>query len=301
MDIGGGTANLALIQSGKITATGCLNVGGRLIKFDKNHTITYISPVLCGLAQLTLGQQIGPEDLEIVANTLTEALEMAAGLRQATSLLSRLTTPGTAMTPPKEAVTVSFSGGVADCIDADHPWDEFGDMGPILGRAIRRSRLCQGKYLLGAETIRATVIGAGCHTAQLSGSTVFYRNVVFPLKNLPVLCPPPDMEPAAFLRQELPKQESTPVIALPGPISPGYAGIKALAACLAETIPGPVYICLEQDAAKALGQTLALMLPPEKPILCIDRVKLMSESYLDIGAPAGPALPVVVKTLILNR
>jgi hypothetical protein len=30
-------------------------------------------------------------------------------------------------------------------------------------------------------------------------------------------------------------------------------------------------------------------------------VKLMPESFLDVGAPAGPALPVVVKTLILNR
>ena len=30
MDIGGGTANLALCQEGQILATGCLNVGGRL-------------------------------------------------------------------------------------------------------------------------------------------------------------------------------------------------------------------------------------------------------------------------------
>ena len=301
MDIGGGTANLALIREGQIIATGCLNVGGRLVKFDANHTVTYLSPVLQGLNPLTVGQQIGPRDLEILANTLTEALEMAAGLRQATPLLARLTTPGTAMVPPREAVTLSFSGGVADCIDAEHPWDVFGDMGPILGRAIRRSRLCEGSYLLGTETIRATVIGAGCHSAQLSGSTIFHRNVRFPLKNLPVLCPPPETELTAFLRRELPKQETTPVIALPGPFSPGYAGIRDLADCLAQALPGPVYLCLEQDAAKALGQALALLLPPETPILCIDRVKLTSESYLDIGTPAGPALPVVVKTLILNR
>jgi ethanolamine utilization protein EutA (predicted chaperonin) len=35
--------------------------------------------------------------------------------------------------------------------------------------------------------------------------------------------------------------------------------------------------------------------------LCIDRVRLSSESYLDVGAPVGPALPVVVKTLVLER
>ena len=48
---------------------------------------------------------------------------------------------------------------------------------------IRVSRLCRGEYVLGAETIRATVIGAGCHSAQLSGSTVYHQNIRFPLKN----------------------------------------------------------------------------------------------------------------------
>ena len=300
MDIGGGTANLALIRSGQIAATGCLNVGGRLIKFDNHHTITYISPVLLGLTQLNVGDRATQENLDPIVKLLTDALEMAAGLRPPTSLLPRLTTAGTSPVSPAETATVSFSGGVADCIDRCHPWDAFGDMGPLLGRAIRRSRLCAGHYLLGAETIRATVIGAGCHSTQLSGSTVFHRNVEFPLKNLPVLLPPPGVELKEYLRRELPKQESTAIIALPGAIPSGYAGIKSLADCLSEAIPGPIYICLEQDAAKALGQALALSLPKERPILCIDRVKLMPESYLDIGAPAGPALPVVVKTLILN-
>ena len=63
----------------------------------------------------------------------------------------------------------------------------------------------------------------------------------------------------------------------------------------------PVLVCLEQDMAKALGQVLALALPADRSILCIDRVKLEPESYLDVGAPMGPVLPVVVKTLILER
>ena len=32
-----------------------------------------------------------------------------------------------------------------------------------------------------------------------------------------------------------------------------------------------------------------------------DRVKLAAESYLDVGRPVGPALPVVVKTLVLSK
>lgn len=302
MDIGGGTANLALVQSGEITATGCLNVGGRLIKFDEKHIITYVSPVLRGLCSLSPGDTATPEALKPPSEILVQALEMAAGLCAITPLLARLTTPGTTMEPPTGPVTLSFSGGVADCIDTAHPWDAFGDLGPILGRAIRRSRLCAGKYRLGQETIRATVIGAGCHSAQLSGSTVFLRNVALPLKNLPVICPPRGSHPEEFLRRELARQEGPAVIALPGPPTGGYAGIRALAAQLAAAIPtGPVLVCLEQDTAKALGQRLALELSPDRPILCIDRVRLTGESYLDIGSPTGPALPVVVKTLILNR
>jgi ethanolamine utilization protein EutA len=78
--------------------------------------------------------------------------------------------------------------------------------------------------------------------------------------------------------------------------------VVALAEAIREAIPeGPVLICLEQDMAKALGQALAVRLPEDRPILCIDRVKLTGESYLDVGAPVGPALPVVVKTLVLSQ
>ena len=52
--------------------------------------------------------------------------------------------------------------------------------------------------------------------------------------------------------------------------------------------------------AKALGQRLAL-LRPEAPCLCIDRVQLSPDSYLDVGKPLGPAFPLVVKTLILEK
>lgn len=292
MDIGGGTSNLALIQDGKIVKTGCLNVGGRLLKLDENGRITYVSPVLDRICDFTVGQQVSEAQVETVAETLTQALEMAAGLREQTELLDRLWTKESGEVWCGDAAVISFSGGVADCIQKDVTWLEYGDIGPVLGRKIRASWLCKGEYRLGEETIRATVIGAGCHSAQLSGSTVFHRNVEFPLKNLPVM----------FRMEEFDRQEKTPVVALTGPDTPTYADVVSLANRIAAACPeGPVYICLEQDMAKALGQALAVRVEENRPILCIDRVKLNEGTYLDVGAPVGPALPVVIKTLVLSR
>ena len=289
MDIGGGTANLALIEDGKILRTGCLNVGGRLVKFDGKGRIFYISPVLSGFWQAETAE---PQALADLARLLVRALEMAAGLREPGALLEKLWTreAGPVWEIPSGELVLSFSGGVADCIEKEVPWDKFGDLGPILGRTIRDSRLCAGRYRLGSQTIRATVIGAGCHSAQLSGSTVFHRNVAFPLKNLPVTTP-----------ESRKMQETDGVLALPGVASPGYAQVAALADRIAGEARGPVYVCVETDMAKALGQALAARLPRDTPILCLDRVKLSEGSYLDVAAPVGPALPVVVKTLVLQR
>jgi ethanolamine utilization protein EutA len=247
--------------------------------------------------------QVGdkPQNLEEVGKMLCSALEMAAGRKEKTALLDKLMTQevDAPWEVPTEPVTVSFSGGVADCIEQDTAWDVFGDMGPTLGRAIRRSALCR-TYVLGRETIRATVIGAGCHSAQLSGSTVFYRNIPFPLQNLPVL-KAPATGLGDFLRREIPRQETTPVIALP-PGPQDYTFLASLADLLAAgSLPSPLILCMEQDTAKALGQLLALRLPPDFGILCIDRVRLTEGSYLDVGSPIGPALPVVVKTIVFTR
>ena len=174
MDIGGGTSNLAFVENGKIVRTGCLNVGGRLLKLDTDGVVTYVSPVLEGISAIETGQKPTRQQLEQLADMLAEALEMAAGLVPRGLLLDKLTTR-----EAKEnwlcgqADVISFSGGVADCIEGEHAPLAFGDLGVLLGSAIRKSGLCKGVYRLGEQTIRATVIGAGCHSTQLSGSTVY--------------------------------------------------------------------------------------------------------------------------------
>ena len=306
MDIGGGTANLALIRQGVIEATGCLNVGGRLVKFNSAGRVTYVSPVLRDIWHPS-GPEPSRQELEALCEILTRALEAAAGLA-VSPFLSRLTTAGTASLPLTDAgerTVISFSGGVADCIREDMPWQRFGDLGPLLGRAIRKSKLCAGEYVLGSETIRATVIGAGCHSAMLSGSTVYLQNVQLPLKNIPAIPVSRQQQDGALeetLSRALQNQEGTAIIAMPGMLSPGYRQVARLADGIAAALHGhPALLCLEADMAKALGQALALRLGRDAPILCLDRVRLGEGSFLDVGVPVGPALPVVVKTLILSQ
>lgn len=301
MDIGGGTSNLALIENGTITCTDCLNVGGRLIKLTQEGKITYLSPVLQGRCPFSVGDTITPAQLEPVAEMLVQALEMAARLREPTALLQQFRSAelGEHHGCTVQNAVISFSGGVADCIENEKAPFAYGDIGPILGRCIRKSRLCQGPYRLGSETIRATVIGAGCHSAQLSGSTVFCKNVVLPVKNCPVAVLDVQ-EIARRLPQILASFDTQPVIALRGICAPTYRQIKDLAQILAQALPSPVMVAVEEDMAKALGQAISLS-SADKACLCIDRVRLRQGDYLDIGKPVGPALPVVIKTLILEQ
>jgi len=310
MDIGGGTANLALIENGEVTATGCMNVGGHLVTFDETGTVTYVSPVLKKLCKLYAGETITREALEPIARMLAEGLEIAAGLRPEGALSDALWTAEAAgdFPIPRGPVVLSFSGGVADCVRENRDWTAHGDLGPLLGRAIRESRLCAGDFRLGDETIRATVIGAGSHSAQLSGSTVFCRNMALPVKNLPAVAltgqeqslPPEKL--TERIRQKFSMLDGPGILALPGFAAPDYGTLTRLAGALSHGFGnGPVLIAVEADMAKALGQAIALGLSPERPVLCVDRVKLEAGSFLDVGKPVGPALPVVVKTLVLAQ
>ena len=292
-DIGGGTSNLALVEDGVITATACLNVGGRLVKIEDGK-ISYVSPVLDGFFHGKVGDAADEGELSALAEELAQVLEMAAGLREIDERLNRLetqeiATPVCALARNDMKKVISFSGGVADCIEGERDWRAFGDIGVLLGRAIRNGRLCWGEYMLGEQTIRATVIGAGCHSAQLSGSTVFHQNIRFPLMNLPVVTN----------TEDLAKLDGPGVLAISGEAL-DFAGVRDLAKNLVASMEPPIYLAAAGDMAKALGVQIALALGRNAEILCIDRVRLREGDYLDVGAPVGPALPVVVKTLVMG-
>lgn len=52
LDIGGGTTNLSLFDRGELIDTACLDIGGRLIKVDREtRKITYIAPKIQALIE----------------------------------------------------------------------------------------------------------------------------------------------------------------------------------------------------------------------------------------------------------
>jgi ethanolamine utilization protein EutA len=70
---------------------------------------------------------------------------------------------------------IIFSGGVSKYIYQKpvRDWWVHGDVGPLLGEAYQNGRAYKNfEVIPGAETIHATVMGAGIHTVNVSGSTV---------------------------------------------------------------------------------------------------------------------------------
>lgn len=311
LDIGGGTTNLALFENGILQDTGCLNVGGRLMKFDPDGTLTYLSPVLRPHCAFSVGQRLTEADLQGVLRLLVDVLCRA--VRGVGGIDDFITDKAVTVTGEP---LLSFSGGVADLID-DKPRERFayGDLGVLLGRAIFRSPLCQNRFLRAKETIRATVIGAGSHTTELSGSTIFYDRVRFPLKNLPVAAltqqeealEPPALAERIRAKTALFSGGTPAVLALHGLKNPRFAELCKLADGVALGLRQraesgePLIIAVRADMGKALGQAVGMLLP-EAPLVCLDSVALDEGSFLDIGAPVagGQVLPVVVKTLALG-
>jgi ethanolamine utilization protein EutA len=103
-----------------------------------------------------------------------------------------------------------FSGGIGHYYYAPAPVNTVaevaihGDVGPLLADAIRRHpALASYRIVAPAETMRATVLGAGTQTVTLSGSTIWAEREILPLRNAPVVRPemPPQLERRASRRR----------------------------------------------------------------------------------------------------
>ena len=329
LDIGGGTTNVVLFEDGETLARGCLDIGGRLICMNPQGIITKVSPAAAVMAQaagvsVSVGDRCDELKLTAVTRQMAAALNayLGVGTKDIDAILRQIKTPGSSDFPvPQKVQAVFFSGGVADLIyhESAGTW-AYGDIGVLLGRAIRESRLFTDfQKMEPGETIRATVVGAGTYTTTISGSTITYSDDIFPLKNIPVIKLDEELQEACFAGETEPvirriqwvlgqNDEEHFILAMPGKRNPGYMEMKRAAASIRQIMdrvqpPGePILLVIESDIAKAMGQMIRQQPDLKRQVVAIDSIHVEDGEYVDMGKPMmnGMVIPVVVKTLIFG-
>lgn len=329
LDIGGGTTNVVLFEDGETLARGCLDIGGRLICMNPQGIITKVSPAAAVMAQaagvsVSVGDRCDELKLTAVTRQMAAALNayLGVGTKDIDAILRQIKTPGSSDFPvPEKVQAVFFSGGVADLIyhESADTW-AYGDIGVLLGRAIRESRLFTDfQKMEPGETIRATVVGAGTYTTTISGSTITYSDDIFPLKNIPVIKLDEELQEACFAGETEPvirriqwvlgqNDEEHFILAMPGKRNPGYTEMKRAAAAIRQIMdrvqpPGePILLVIESDIAKAMGQMIRQQPDLKRQVVAIDSIHVEDGEYVDMGKPMmnGMVIPVVVKTLIFG-
>lgn len=327
LDIGGGTTNISIFNRGEIIDTTCLDIGGRLIKINpKTKEIEYVSKKIKKLAKdmdvdLKVGKKIDEYELNFITNKMAEILEEVLGIglnKNSEELDLILTTKD--LKREYEIEYISFSGGVADCIYNDEEIEDhfkYGDIGVLLGKNIKKSMLFnEFKTYKPSETIRATVVGAGTHTTDISGSTITFTKDIFPFKNIPILKLSRNDEDLDYdnlsevIKEKLnwfnlDEGNQLIALALKGVKNISFKELELLAKSIIRGMKEiietekPLIVILENDIAKALGQTIHRFLDYNKDIVCIDSVKVQNGDFIDIGKPLanGKVVPVVIKTL----
>lgn len=329
LDIGGGTTNVVLFEDGETLARGCLDIGGRLICMNPQGIITKVSPAAAVMAQavgvsVSVGDRCDELKLTAVTRQMAAALNayLGVGTKDIDAILRQIKTPGSSdFSVPEKVQAVFFSGGVADLIyhESADTW-AYGDIGVLLGRAIRESRLFTDfQKMEPGETIRATVVGAGTYTTTISGSTITYSDDIFPLKNIPVIKLDEELQEACFAGETEPvirriqwvlgqNDEEHFILAMPGKRNPGYMEMKRAAASIRQIMdrvqpPGePILLVIESDIAKAMGQMIRQQPDLKRQVVAIDSIHVEDGEYVDMGKPMmnGMVIPVVVKTLIFG-
>ena len=324
VDVGGGSSNIAVCKEGRVVATAAINVGGRLIATDENDVIIRLEDSGKELAALVdihleLGQVLDEVSKQRIADTLAESLiESIQGKNSLKTTELLMMTPSLDFNEHIDEIT--FSGGVAEFIYKTEG-NNFNDLGLILAQSItvqaEAAKLPIGKP---DQRIRATVIGAGHFSLQVSGSTTFLSSGLdYPVRNLPVIVPHTPRRKAtaenitkaiteALKRFDLHEGDDKMILSFVDAVRPSYENLmefsKGVVAALPNTVSKnqPIMMCFDTDIGNSVGNIMRRETGITNEILSIDEISLKEGDFVDIGAPIieDVVVPVVVKTLVFD-
>jgi ethanolamine utilization protein EutA len=324
VDVGGGTAKIAVCRNGEVVAFTAVDVGARLVCIDAERRIVRLEEAGRRFAadlglRLQLGDTLGDADARALAAAMADRLFEA--MRGGTPKLGDTALLRLDPLPWRGQVDeVTFSGGVAEYIFG---WEKesFGDLGALLGEEIRR-RVDQWGVRLEKPTegIRATVIGASQYTTQVSGSTIFVSPLgTLPLRNIPVIAPQLSLDgetieasaiseaiKAVLSRLDLTEPDGPVAIFVPWRGSATFQRLDAfcrgIAGGLASRVAKhlPIVLAGDGDVGGLIGIHFREEMKLANPIVSIDGLELKEFDYVDIGEmlESSGAVPVVIKSLI---
>jgi ethanolamine utilization protein EutA len=330
-DVGGGSSNIAVFRAGRHLGSAAIMVGGRGVQIEAGSAIvTAITPSARAVideigSPLEVGRPASLPELRTLADTLARLVVDLIHGQPSPLLRAVALTPLLDLDLDVDRAHLFLSGGVGRCYADALPTEtvadvaSFGDIGPLLARALRdEPRLRTRSVRAAPETIGATVIGAASQTVTLSGTTIWVRADLLPLRDLPVIEPdvhdvtddPGELVQAivSATRRWDAEGDGRVAIAIDLPSGLDYGQLATVATALdgyaRDQLPDgvPLVVVIQEDYAQVLGQTLQAI-HPDLPLITIDQIGLGEGDFIDIGRPLldGRAVPVSVKTLVFTR
>ena len=324
IDIGGGTSKVAVCEQGELADMTAVDVGARILAFDKDGKVTRIEEAArrfaaeVGLA-IEIGQVPDATGLERMiarmADRLFEAIS-APKLSAETASLLRLEP----LRNEKAPDVITFSGGVSEYI-YNRQEAAFGDLGPRIAAAIKQRVDAWGPRIARPdEGIRATVVGASQYTIQVSGSTVFISPLdILPLRNVPVITPDLPVSDevldvaaiaaavkTALRRLDLHEGEQSVALCYRWDGSATFRRlddfVKGVSQGLSAQLGNgfPLILVGDGDIGGLVGIHALEEAKMTNPIVSIDGINLKEFDFIDIGAmlETSGAVPVVIKSLV---
>ncbi len=324
IDIGGGTSKIAVCEDGEVVEMTAVDAGARILALDKAGLVTRLEEAGRRFAaetglNLDIGSKPAPADLERMVERMADRLFetiSAPKLSAETKALLRLDPLKNTRKPD----VVTFSGGVSEYI-YNRQESGFGDLGPLLARAIKSRVDTWGPRIARPdEGIRATVVGASQYTIQVSGSTIFVSPLdTLPLRNIPVVTPDlaldgDDLDQdtiatsvrAALRRLDLHEGEQAVAVCYRWAGSATFRRLDDFCKGVARGLEAqlskghPLVLVGDGDIGGLVGIHAKEEAKLPNAVVSIDGIVLKEFDFIDIGAmlETSGAVPVVIKSLV---